>query len=144
MTKEQMELRFGKGPEHEELCDLFAEFAFQLDRRLPDGDQKNAMLANLDMASQRAHEALKDAYPSNKDLKPLSDMPSAVSSMLKEKYPLKEAGAAVTIKKDELFGPPSETGIAAWEKYPQNMLNKKIASDEIMEIPETKVSTEDQ
>jgi hypothetical protein len=141
MTKEQMELRFGKGPEHEELCDLFAEFAFQLDRRLPDGDQKNDMLSNLDLASQRAHEALKVAYPSIKDLKPLSDMPSSVSSMLKEKYPLKEAGTGVKVRKEDL---ESREGIDAWEKYPQQMLNKKIASDEIMEIPETKVSTEDQ
>jgi hypothetical protein len=60
--KAAMELRFGKGPEHEELCDLFAEFAFQLDRRLPDGDLKNAMLSYLDHASEQAHQAVKETY----------------------------------------------------------------------------------
>lgn len=61
--KAAMELRFGKGPEHEELCDLFAEFAFQLDRRLPDGESKNGALVHLDHASVQAHNAVRAAYP---------------------------------------------------------------------------------
>lgn len=81
--KAAMELRFGKGPEHEEICDLFAEFAFQLDRRLPDGDHKTRMLSQLDFASQYAHEAVKDVYP------PITG--------------IKEHGENVAIKNEDLY-----------------------------------------
>lgn len=110
--KAELELRFGKGPEHEEVCDLFAEFAFQLDRRLPDGDRKTRMLNQLDFASKYAHEALRKAYPEITEIDrnekkflmgkfPIKDQGTAVKT--DELFKLRDLGAGVTIKKEELY-----------------------------------------
>ena len=62
---------FGKGTEHDEIRDLFVEFVEKLDERLADGDAKKVMMVELQTASDYAHRAIADMYPTIKDLNPL-------------------------------------------------------------------------
>lgn len=71
-TKAEIEDRFGKGPEHEEIRTMFAEFAWEIAKRVPDGPLLNSALSALDQAAVHIHTALSMAYPTSTDLKPLA------------------------------------------------------------------------